>query len=84
MVMSWELNPLSLKEQQVLFFLRFIYYYFFKIYLLCLQCSACVPSAPDLITMWLLGIEFRASGRVAGALNCGVISPAPAISAVNY
>jgi hypothetical protein len=28
-------------------------------------------------TMWLLGIELRASGRAASALNCWAISPAP-------
>ena len=44
----------------------------FKIYFLCIQCSACMYAyMPELgtATLWLLGIELRTSGRAAGAIN---------------
>jgi hypothetical protein len=63
--------------------------FFFKIYLFiscmcvycrCLQTHQKKASDPHYrwlwVTMWLMGIELRTSGRAVSLLNCWVISPA--------
>ena len=70
--------------------------FFFKIfiYLLCIQCSACMCACgPEegarshcrwlSATMWLLGIELRTSGRADSALTLWAISPALVLISLN-
>ena len=63
--------------------------FFFKIYLLCIQCFFCIYACIEegakshyrwlWATMWLLGIELRTSGRAGCALNHWAISLAPSL-----
>ena len=62
----------------------FYFYFFLKIYLLCIQCFARIPEEGTRshyrwlwANMWLLGIELRSSGRAARLLNYWAVSPAP-------